>query len=386
MPKPTVTKPRSYPSLGHGGGSWGWDEDRRKVTLRFYIDGRSTIVRADTTTRCIQLRDERRAEAAAAVEIRGALRNGNGTVRQMMDGWFAYHAGARAPATQDSYCSSIRHIGRTPFADRVAREITRGDIKDLLLYFVDEVDLGYSAVHKSRNHVHMAFEYGQDQGYITVNPAVRVRLPGHVRKPSKPVWLDDGAFGTMRQHLTQNPSTVNVALLVALLTGLRSGELLALCWDAVDLDAGTLTVKRNMQRSQGGRVVTLVDTLKTEGSGRTVQLRPDLVAALRHERLERNRRRMAATVWEDNDLVFTRDDGHQLAFTTLQWHSRKACKAIGIPAVSPHKLRHTNLSIMLDRGVAPALVAAHGGHKNTRMLTMTYEHAVHPEVSTEVLG
>lgn len=386
MPKPAVSKPRSFPTLGHGGGSWGWDEIRRKVTLRFRVDGRSTIVRADTTTRCLQLRDERRAEASARAAVTATLANGQGTVGQMLDSWFAYHAGGRAPCTQDTYRRSIELIRRTGFAERTAREVTRGDIQNLLLHFVDTGVYGFSAVHKIRTHLHMAFEHGQDHGYVIVNPAVRIKLPGHVRKPSKPVWLDEASFDTMRQYLVSKPSTANVALLTGLLTGLRPGEVLAICWDALDLDAGVLQVRRNLQRSNGGRVRTLVDDLKTDGSARTVSLRPDLVAALRHEHTVRAERQLAATRWQDNDLVFTRQDGRPLAFWTLDWSCRKACQAIGIELLSPHKLRHTNASILLDRGVAPADVAKHLGHKNTRMLTMTYEHSVRTEVSTDALG
>src|SRR4030095_6057344 len=235
-------------------------------------------------------------------------------------------------------------------------------------------------------HLHMAFEFGETAASTTNSPARLLKLPGHVRRSQKAVWLDDTAFDRMRQHLVEHRSTGNVAVLTGLLTGLRSGEVMGLCWDAVDLDAGTADVRRQMQRSMGGRVLTLVDVLKTDASRRTVQLRPDVIAALHWLRREQRRERMALPVWRGGDHVFTRPDGRPFGVGTLDWHNGKACRAIGIEEISPHKLRHTNLSILLDRGVAPALVAAHAGHKNTRMLTMTYEHAMHPKVSTEVLG
>jgi integrase len=389
MPTKKMSKPNPWPprSLGHGGGTWVWEVQRSQpLGLKFALEGKRTTVWGRSVPDCIEKRDAKRAEAAEAAEIRARLANGQGTVRQMMEGWFNYHAGNRAPATQDTYRRSMEFVGSLPLADRVAREVSRGDVQNVLLYAVDELDRGHSSCHKIRNHLNMAFDYGLDQGYVLINPCTKIKLPGHVRRPQKPVYFGEESFGTLRQYLVENPSQGNVAVLTALLTGMRTGELMGLCWDAIDWDAARLEVRRAMQRSQGGRVLTLVEVLKTESSHRIVELRPDLVAALHRLRAEQRRERMAAPVWRGGDHVFTREDGRPFAVGTLAWHNERACKAAGIPVVSPHKLRHTHLSILLDRGVVPALVAAHAGHKNTRMLTMTYEHAMHPEVSTAVLG
>lgn len=388
MPRQRMTKPNPWPprNLGHGGGTWVWDPARSQgLGIKFFLGSRRVSVWGKSIPECIAKRDARRAEEAEAAKVRARLANGQGTVRQMMESWFAYHAGGKAPYTRELYERSMARVFAHGLGDRIAREVTRGDCKNLLLYAVDELDLGHSSVHQLRTHLHMAFVHGEDSGFVSSNPANRLPLPGHARRSEKPVWLDQEAFGTMRQHLLANRSTGNVAVLTALLTGLRSGELMGLCWDAVDLDAGTLEVRRAMQRSNGGRVLTLVDILKTKSSRRVVQLRPDLTAALLWLRSEQRRQRMALSSWRGGDHVFTREDGRPFGVGTLDWHNCKACRAIGIEEVSPHKLRHTNLSVLLARGVPRAKVAAHAGHINTRML-LTYEHDVDAAMATDVLG
>jgi integrase len=278
-------------------------------------------------------------------------------------------------------------IGRHPIANMRARDVTRGNVKEVLAWAVNELDLAESAVHKIRNHLNMAFNFGLDGGYCSVNPCARIKLPGNVRKAQKPVFHGADEFRIMRQYLVQHPSVVNVGLLVALLTGLRSGEIMGICWDAINWETGYLEVKREMQRSKGGRVLTLVPFAKTIESVRAVEMRPDLITALHWWRSEQRRQRMASPVWRnDDDLVFTLEEGRRFSVGTLGWHNAKACRAAGIKVVSPHKLRHTNLSMLLDAGIPEALVAAHAGHASTRMLRTTYEHAMHPQVSTAVLG
>ena len=135
-------------------------------------------------------------------------------------------------------------------------------------------------------------------------------------------------------------------------TGLRPGEVLALCWDVIDWEAGTVEVRRGLQRSKDGRVFSIVDTLKTPQSKRVIELPADLIAALRQVRADRREHKMAARVWRESDAVFVRDEnGRLFRHTTLNWYCAKACRAIGVEPLSANKLRHTNASMLLNRGV-----------------------------------
>ena len=379
----TPTKPRSFPKLKRGEGSWRWNATRRQCELIFKLpDGRRPTVRGDNPLECLTKRQAMLDGAAEQLEVAAKLKRGDGTVGQMMEGWFAYHAGAKAPCTRDSYVRAMAHIRLTPMWGQVARTVTRGDIQNLLLFMVDHRDLGHSACHKIRTHLRQAFEYGEDHGFVLANPAARIKLPGHVRKPSAPVWLDHDGFVAMRRYLAARPSAANVALLTGLLTGLRPGEVLAIGWDRLDLGAGELRVARNLQRSQMGRVTSVVDELKNGHSERVVQLPRDLVVALRAIEADRRVRKLAAEHWDESGLVFVFDDGRTLRFSTLQWWCTQACAAIGVPKLSPNKLRHSHASTLLDRGVPMADVARQLGHKDMRMVMTTYGHAMRPQVET----
>jgi integrase len=193
---------------------------------------------------------------------------------------------------------------------------------------------------------------------------------GGVRQPKDHVWLDADEFPRMRAYLNGQDESVYVALSVILLCGLRPGEVLALRWDAVDFDTGRIKVFRNVQRSNGGRVYTLVDQVKTTNSLRTVEMPLDLSARLRKLHQER-----------PFGPIFVNGQNHALTFYNLRLHCKKACAAIGAGEVTPHGLRHSNGSYLLDIRVPPKDVAQHLGH-TLAVFLKTYHHKMREVVST----
>ena len=98
---------------------------------------------------------------------------------------------------------------------------------------------------------------------------------------------------------------------VALALGLRQGEALGLTWDAVDLDAGTLTVRQALQR-QPGQGLAFVQP-KSRAGRRTISLPDPLRDALRAHRAVQLAERMAAgSEWQDHDLVFCQENGRPI--------------------------------------------------------------------------
>ncbi|MFG2677712.1 tyrosine-type recombinase/integrase [Streptomyces sp. NPDC048392] len=95
---------------------------------------------------------------------------------------------------------------------------------------------------------------------------------------------------------------------LALRTGLRKGELLGLHWEDLDLDGGTATVHRSLQRtrSQG---LTILHT-KTLASERRIALPTECISSLKiHRDLQLEEREAARVGWTDIGLVFTPPEG-----------------------------------------------------------------------------
>ena len=373
-----MRKPTKWPDLGYGGGSWEWDEFHKSVVLRFMIDGKRVKVRSGVSTAdAIAKRDARRGDAVADAERHTRLINGDLTVAELMGAWLTHrfgtseaevYRGTKAPGTQDKYRRSAKLVAAQPLGAMRASDVNLGKVDAMLVGMANTY--GTSVLKSVRSHLAMAFDYGIRNGYAAVNPARGAEMPEWARGPKEVKWLDAQQFPVMRRYLVEHESPANTALLVGLLTGLRPGEVLALQWDAVDFKEGTLEVKRNMQRSKNGRARTVVDGAKTVKSLRIVEMTPDLTTALR--RLRQNR---------PFGSMFVNGQGNPLNFFNLRRACWVACRAIGVAPITPHQLRHSNGSMLLDLGVKPTHVADHLGH-GLDVLSNTYRHKMRSRDST----
>jgi integrase len=166
------------------------------------------------------------------------------------------------------------------------------------------------------------------------------------------------------------------ALWTAMLTtGLRQGELLALRWRDVDLDAGRLAVVANSvrvtKRTRALLGLTTAEPLrgdpKTARGRRVVELPAIAVEALR-------RHRQAASVISVGGHVFTRPDGRILSVPTVWSRWRRLLERAGVPIVRPHDARHTVATLLLGSGVHPKLVSEMLGHASVGITLDVYSH------------
>lgn len=166
---------------------------------------------------------------------------------------------------------------------------------------------------------------------------------------------------------------------VALDTGMREGELLALKWAAVDLERGTLQVNTTLQATPDGFEFAPTKTAK---SRRQVTLTRAAVTALRRHKVQQAKERIDfGPGWDDLDLVFPNAVGRPVnASNLLHQQFYPLLKRAGVPHIRFHDLRHTYASIALGRGVPLKVVSETLGHSSIAITADTYQH-VTPSMS-----
>jgi integrase len=167
---------------------------------------------------------------------------------------------------------------------------------------------------------------------------------------------------------------------LAIDTGARRSELLGLVWSDVDLDAGTLTIARQLE---GDDVPPRWAPTKT---ARALALGDEARALLRRHRKEQRELRMAnANAYEHHDLVFAKQPEHLTTPAARLGHPcpalvRGAFKAVtraaGVPTIKFHGLRHTCATLLLAAGVPVQVVAQRLGHAQVSMTLEVYAHAL----------
>jgi integrase len=163
--------------------------------------------------------------------------------------------------------------------------------------------------------------------------------------------------------------------MLAIHTGLRQGELLGLKWEDVNLEEGTLQVRRTLTTAKGGPVLS---TPKTKGSRRSVKLTQSAVEALRcHLQQQLGEIDMAGSLWEENGLIFASETGEPLERRSIvKYQFKKVLKCAGLPDIRFHDLRHTCATLLLGRNVNPKIVSEMLGHATIAITLDTYSHVL----------
>jgi integrase len=169
---------------------------------------------------------------------------------------------------------------------------------------------------------------------------------------------------------------------LALVMGLRRGELLGLRWESIDLDRSALMVEASLQRVGGELSLVLP---KTEHSIRALPLPPLVLRALKahqqrqdaeREAFDRRPREEAAEIpaWNSRGLVFTTRDGTPIEPDNLRrsWYPLR--RRLGLD-LRFHDLRHTCVTLLLDEGVPPHIVRQIAGHSDIGVTMKVYAHA-----------
>ncbi|NYH45876.1 integrase [Micromonospora jinlongensis] len=141
------------------------------------------------------------------------------------------------------------------------------------------------------------------------------------------------------------------AYALVLVTGLRKGEALGLTWEDVDLDAGELTIGRQLQRLRGQ---LLHRDTKTQASDATLPLPDICLTALKLRSDQRNETEAAAgNAWHENDLVFTTRYGTPIEPRNLQRSWQARCDRAKVRPITVHDARRACATLLADLDVHP---------------------------------
>lgn len=215
----------------------------------------------------------------------------------------------------------------------------------------------------------MALDEAVQRGRIVRNPVVLTQPPRPARRRARPGWTLDEA---QRFLVATADHRLGPAFHLALVTGLRRGELLGLQWADLDLDHHELHVTQQLA-VEGGR--PRIKDLKTSASERIVTFGPSAAVVLAdHAQRQRYERGIAA--WSETGLVFTTPLGGWIDPSTFGRHMRELSEGARVPAITPRGLRHTAQS--LGRVVVgdDKVMQERLGHTDIGVTLNTYTHTV----------
>ena len=231
--------------------------------------------------------------------------------------------------------------------------------------------LGSRSIRYIHVTVHKALKSAVKLGMIARNPADSVDVPKVKRHEMQVMSESD-----IHIFLEYAKSTAYYPLFyLALFSGMRRSELLAVRWSDVDLLLCQVSVNRTLHQLHNREII--IRQPKTDKGRRLIALSPSTVTVLREYRAQQEqlRQSLGITLLGD-DLVFCQYDGKPLLpdSVTHAWH--KLASRIGLKGIRLHDARHTHASLMLKQGIHPKIVQERLGHASIQITLDTYSHVV----------
>ena len=338
------------PRAQNGAGSW-----RQRKTgaweYRTLRDGKQVSFYGHTQAEALRKADLDKGEARRRAQRQDTLAGWLETWLQQVEG-----SGLK-PATVRKYTSDLRNHVIPALGNKRLGDLTTADIADLQTALL--ASHGVYTVTNVRRVLGTALQAAVDAGKIPANPAQHRSLR---RRPPTKIEHVLTRDETARFLSAARKSRYEAIFVLAVTLGMRQGELLALRWRDIDLDAGTLTIRGNVGIDAQGKLAIL--TPKTPRSRRTLLLPEIAIDALRR------------TPHYHEHLVFpaARSGGLMRGTTLTHNYLRAVLRGARLPHMKFHDLRDTAATHMLEDGVAPNVVSEVIGHADEAITLQRYAH------------
>ena len=311
---------------------------------------------------------KRAIEETAGLDI---VKAGQYMVGQWMDVWFENYAKIKVrPSSHQTYRGYIDNhikpnIGSAPLSKLSSLDLQKFYKKLLIGGRVERIEskkqpkgLSAKTVRNINQVISSAMEFAKSQKLIAANPTDGCALPKLEHREMKTLPAEQLA-SFLREA---KESGVFELYYIELATGLRRGELLGLKWEDIDLEHGSLRVRRQVSRINGEVVEA---PLKTKNSYRSVSIGADAVEILKGQK-----RKVNGT----SEYVFPSPGGGPISPDSVLHMLHRVLKRAGLPKVRFHDLRHTFATLALQNGVDIKTVSGMLGHYSAGFTLDTYAH------------
>lgn len=210
-------------------------------------------------------------------------------------------------------------------------------------------------------------------GIIGINPADgdRITLPS-LEEDNTEIFTEE-EINQIFNLLDHEDLQLKLLIHLAVNTGCRRGELVALKWSDINFSTGVLTVQRSNYKVKG-KPIKSKET--KSGKRRYITVPPYCIALLKEYRAEQGRQRLAVgDKWQGDEWVFIQADGSPMFPSTPTLMFDKFLKRHNLKHRKFHALRHTSATLLLGSGTNIKNVASRLGHSQLKT-TNRYVHAL----------
>ena len=287
---------------------------------------------------------------------------------EFLDEWLTSKSNAIKKTTWNLYECVIRNhinpiLGKIKLTDISPQKIQS-------LYLQKERDgVGKRTIRVIHTIINSSLRNAVKLGALHTNPTEAVNPPNY-ETPEMQAYAEHEITLLL---LASKGTPLEALIHVAITTGLRQSELLALKWSDIDWDRSTISVQRQLKRKYDNK--EYFSSLKTKSGRRTISIGINTADKLRdHHQKQMNEKKAMGSQWNENDLIFPSKIGTPMHQRNLLRRFKSLIQESGLREIRFHDLRHTAASLMLNHGISPLIVAKRLGHSKVSITLDTYGH------------
>ena len=291
------------------------------------------------------------------------------TVYKEMEKWlYGYKKNSIKHSSFNRYLYVVKLIGRYEIGDVYIGNLKSWHIQNYINRLTED---GYSreTIKKQFRVLAEFIDYAINEDMIQKPLCSQIKLPKEsiVKKKKRGIISYSASEQeALKRVLFRGDALAFFAAILMMETGMRSGEVLALTWNDIDLRRRCVTISKTAVYSFDKRHPEYIqDEPKTHSSIRTIPLSKDALLAIQ---MIRDR--------DDglSNFLFHDENGDCFTYFDLRWWIRKACKESGVPYYGQHVFRHTFATNCYYKGCDIKLLSKMLGHANTSITYDTYIH------------
>ena len=206
--------------------------------------------------------------------------------------------------------------------------------------------------------------------YIKNNPNEKIEKPKRAKKEIQCYSPEE--VDSLLSVLLNEPLKYQAIILLALDLGCRRGELTGLTWKDIDFKTGKVTINKTTQYANGE---IFEKETKTENSNRINYISKTTIDILKKYQKEQNQKKLLlGSKWENSNRVFTTEYGSDIHPDTPSKILDNIIKKYGLKRITFHGLRHTNVSLMISKGIQAQIISRKVGHSSVQITDRIYSH------------
>lgn len=296
----------------------------------------------------------------------------NPTIEEVFNEWNDYRLELRKiEKSSHTRMKQVFHRHYKTFGKRKIKDVTPEDFIEFLERQIPEHNLSSKAFASLKTITKGFLKRAKRKGYITFSPELMFAdldvSENEFAKQHKEDYeqvFNEEETSAMVSYLTENCDIENSAILLLFVSGMRIGELVALKHEDLDPFKNTVKIRRTETRYEddGKTHYVVKDYPKTKSGIREIVIPSSYRWLIRNLHQQSN----------DGDYVFTDSKGERIPTYKIRKREYAVCKKVGVYKKSPHKIRATYDTILLDANVDNRMIKDQMGHADIRTSEINY--------------